>query len=158
MVEALYRLGHPGRRHLGESVSNEQNWPATNTHDALNKYNAFAAKVAALEWALTKKDESDEYGPQPTHPCLFGCNHPSHGAPNVLAEEKRRAGLLESGIVVDDLLAYGKGDEMVYVPAGLLKAAVEAIADAWEEGLAASGVAQAFAPDQLVNPYREPTR
>ena len=76
----------------------------------------------------------------------------------VLAEEKRRAGLLESGIVVDDLLAYGKGDGMVYVPAGLLKAAIEAIGDAWEEGLAASGVAQAFAPDQLVNPYREAGR
>ena len=67
----------------GESMSNEQNWPATNNHDALNKYYALVLKVAASEWVLT---ESDEYGPQPTHPCCFGCNHPSHGAPNVLAE------------------------------------------------------------------------
>ena len=64
-------------------MSNEQNWPATNNRAALNKYDALVLKVAASEWVLT---ESDEYGPRPTHPCLFGCNHPSHGAPNALAE------------------------------------------------------------------------
>ena len=86
----------------GESMSDEQNWPATNTHDALNKYNAFAAKVAALEWALTKKDESGDYGPQPTHPCLFGCNHPSHGAPNVLAEVRAADGAWEADDIGND--------------------------------------------------------
>ena len=64
-------------------MSNEQKWTATNNRAALNKYDALVLKVAASEWVLT---ESDEYGPQPTHPCLFGCNHPSHGTHDVLAD------------------------------------------------------------------------
>ena len=32
----------------GESMSDEQNWPATNHRDALNKHNALAADLAGV--------------------------------------------------------------------------------------------------------------